>query len=356
MKYAIALIVACFVCQPALSQDRRQASCMGILDRINYNYLKKSSMAQQYALNKANFCSAEYDKASEAQKANIEASYELFSASGGMTSDKIREKQKSECNSQYGEFWYNQADASEQRIAVVEALETVNKCIELSISEKLDIETTISQDNGQVDINLKWNEGVPLVVKYAGPQPWNAVPCYINGVEVGSADQLSTTIAPVTEWSFSCRRNVEKKDINGEPVECVSPFNIVINTDKVSTSIPIPRACETDYLLSKAKQVDEAVTTLRNELNKARSDLDVLSAAHDVTLRLAREASASIGAERSAVQQIIANSAVGCPAGFTDKGKIGVLMAIDSYQNNLGEGGIFGGEWRWTHPKLCQRN
>jgi DNA-binding FrmR family transcriptional regulator len=343
---------------PTAVAAQEQAACIGILDRVNYNFLRSSSSDQQYALSKANLCSAEYDKATASQKANIEASYKFFSASGAASADAIRERQKTECESRYGEFWYARANLSEQRVAVIEALDTVSRCIELSQAKKLAIRTTISQDNRQIDVVLRWNDGSPLRVRYAGPQPWNALKCYVAGLEVKSEKDLTATLQPLTEWTFTCIRSATEESISQEKIQCFRPFNISISTDRVSESLAIPRHCETDYLLSRAAKVDAQVKALSSELEQAKGALSALQQAHAVTAQVAGSASAAIGAERAAIKHIFASQHTGgCPAGFTDKGFVGLIMHNDVYAaNNMGGGGAFNEGWTWTHPKLCQRN
>jgi hypothetical protein len=279
MRVKISIVISfAVVVGPAVGQEQ-QTACIGILDRVNYNFLKKSSSDQQYALTKANLCSAEYDVATEAQKANIDASYKLFSGAGGASREQIKERQKSECSGHYGEHWYRQANLSEQRIAVTEALDTVSKCIALSQSKNLKISTVISGDNKQIDFVLRWKDGTPLKVHYAGPQPWDDLKCYVNGIGVAGPGDLSASIAPVAEWAFSCKREVTDEDIGGEKVKCMKPFNVVINTDKVSESIPVPRYCDRDYNLSMADKIQQTVDELSGDIRSTRSELANLSKA-----------------------------------------------------------------------------
>jgi hypothetical protein len=326
-----------------------QAFCLGILDRVNYNLLRSSSAQAQQTINKANLCSAEYDRASQSQKANIEVGYKLFTGSASQSADEVKEHQKQMCESKYGEYWYSQSASSEQRVAVIEALQSVDRCIELSRKNKLDISTTISEDNKDVNFVIKWNDTGTLRINYAGPSPWNAAQCYVKGIPVQRASDLSTQLQSVTGWTFSCKRQSKAVTINQETINCVEPMIVSIDTDRVAESIIIPRACDADYLISRAKQVEDKVEKLSKDIEESRSKLAALAA----TTQLFKE---NNDADRKAVSYIFIKENE-CPAGWSKIGRSGFLVETGAKAVAFGPGGPYGaGEWTWTHPILCRRN
>lgn len=345
------LLVTSILSGPSLAQTSNDSTaCIGILDRVNYNNVRNLSSTQQYDLNIAYLCSAEYEKANSGQRTNIEAGFKALTGSFGQSSSSYTEKQKEMCSGHFGEYWFQRSNLTEQRIAVSEALDTVAKCVSIAQQKKLIISTTISQDNSQIDFVLRWKEGGSLKLKYAGPQPWNAMKCYVNGVVVDKPSDLSTTLAPVTDWVFSCKREMKARTVGGEIVNCFSPFNVVINTDKISDSIPVPGYCDRDYLLNRAAQVDAMVSELSKKISDVQLDQkDTRSQLSSVQVGL--------GIEQAALRYTFVRYGAECPAGFHRVGMWGVLTFKNWPGGDFGgDGGGFNPDFKWGHPWVCERN
>jgi hypothetical protein len=80
-------------------------------------------------LNTANLCSAEYDKATNEQQAQIEASYGLFSGGAKGSSQQVREMQKERCESKYGSEWRNRITSTEVERVSQTGADVVKACI-----------------------------------------------------------------------------------------------------------------------------------------------------------------------------------------------------------------------------------
>ena len=112
------------------STSLKAEDCTDLARVIARESNKFGDSSQIEKLSKANFCSSKYSTATNEQKAQIEASYNLFSGSAAGSSSQIETKQDSECGGKYGTYWSNQITSIEiQKISAIGS-DVVRACIQ----------------------------------------------------------------------------------------------------------------------------------------------------------------------------------------------------------------------------------
>lgn len=241
-----------------------QQLCEAIIRSANYDEFSQTSKEQRYQLQRANFCIAEYSKADQSQQAQISASYGLFSGGAGATNTNISETQRNVCQNHYGEFWFNQEGFSDQRIVSLAAMDTVKACID-AFGKSLTVEPTFGEDESSVVIAIHWG-GLGNLTLNRVIHSNEYVHCSIDGADVDNLKGKSTIIEASSSKAVSCSRSKITERIAGENVSCYPPAQIAIDTKAAVVPINLFRHCDTDYLISKAQEVEKKVSTLEARL------------------------------------------------------------------------------------------
>lgn len=243
-----------------------QQVCEAILKSANYNQYHSLAQNQQYSLQKANFCLAEYEKASSEQRAQVEASYKLFSGGASGSSAQVSERQKQECDSKYGEYWFNQLGLQSQKVVSDKAMETVARCVE-ALRLGLRVVPTLSEDEKVIIVALTWMAARELPFRGIVRAPDTAVSCYLDGRDTDAAGLFTRrAIKPGASVVFKCERKPTIETISGERVECLPPALIAIDVLESPITLNLFRKCSTDFLLARAREVEASVAALRAEL------------------------------------------------------------------------------------------
>lgn len=264
------------------SQANAQQICEAIIKAANYNQYRSVSQSQQYALQKANFCLAEYDKASTEQKTQIEAAGKGFGISlGGGKSEgtqQISERQRQECHGQYGEYWFSQLGTIDQKVVSDKALSTVADCLR-AYAAGLRIEPNFSETERVLSISLNWVRPTPLKVRAIKVAPESVASCkFKKDGATSNATTEEAEILPGGTLTVICERIPQPINISGETVTCYPDGLIVLDTTENPTSINLFRRCDTDFLLSRAKAVDAEIGRLRAQLIELRQYSDKINA------------------------------------------------------------------------------
>jgi len=261
-----------------IGQADAQSVCESILKSANYNQYQSVAQNQQYSLQKANFCLAEYDKATSEQRAQIEASYKLFSAGAAGSTAQVRERQKQECSNNYGEYWFNQLGLVSQKVVSDKAMDTVAQCIK-ALGSGLRVEPTFSETEDALTVSLTWTRSSDLPFRGIIRSPSDNVICRLDNKETDKPGLFTgRVIKPGTSQTFSCERKTRSETIAGEKVNCLPAALIAIDVLESPVTINLFRRCETDYLASRATQVEAAVQVLRSELGALRNESGTRSA------------------------------------------------------------------------------
>jgi hypothetical protein len=108
LRRAVFISLALYPLQIAKAQE-----CRDLAVQIGRDYDKYADASQVEAIKIANLCSSHYETATSEQRAQIEASYELFSGGASGSSTQIKALQDQKCQNQFGGFWSNRVTASE---------------------------------------------------------------------------------------------------------------------------------------------------------------------------------------------------------------------------------------------------
>lgn len=343
------VLIAIAACGEALSLNSyAQAVCGEILRSANYNQYQSVSQNQQYSLQKANFCLAEYEKSSSEQKAQIEASYKLFSGGASGSSQQIKERQHQECDSKYGEYWFSQLGLTSQKIVSDKAMDTVSKCL-TALSQGLKVEPTFTENEEALSVSLTWTRSTDLPFKAVVLAPSTSIRCKIDGKYTDAADAfLNRVIKPGTSTTFSCERSPSTEVISGEKIKCLPPALVAIDVLESPVTLNLFRRCETDYLTSRANEVDRKVRQINEQVISIQNGLKTNS---DRTIALETSSSR----ELSALRYTIVPGGSACPSGWSRSGSIGWIMLNKEYDATLGRGAAHVPDWTWVHPTLCKR-
>ncbi|WP_139342627.1 hypothetical protein [Methylobacterium radiotolerans] len=126
VKSLLAVLVPLLFISPVAVKSQECTDLARVIARESERFADKN---QVDILNTANLCSAEYDKATNEQQAQIEASYGLFSGGAKGSSQQVREMQKQRCESKYGSEWRNRVTSNEiQRVSQTGA-DVVKACL-----------------------------------------------------------------------------------------------------------------------------------------------------------------------------------------------------------------------------------
>lgn len=273
MKKIIAIGIPLFFFSHSVSAQT-QSMCEAILKSANYNQFQSVSQNQQYSLRKANFCLEEYEKASNEQKAQIEASYkQLFSANASGSAVQLKERQKQECDSKYGEFWFNQLGLISQKIVSDKAMDTVAQCI-AALAAGLRVTPTLTESERAMSVSLTWTHRTKLPFRGIYLAPSTNISCKLDGKDINTPDLFKNrTIKPGTSVTFTCERTAKTENISGENVECLPEALVAIDVLENPVTLNLFRRCETDYLLSRAAEVDKKVADMEKRLAETTKTL-----------------------------------------------------------------------------------
>ena len=113
-----------------LPSDVRAQECVDLARVMSRETERSASKSQINIVKKANFCSSKYEGSSNTQKAQIEASYGLFSGGASGSAQQISQKQEQECGGQFGSYWSDQVNSSDfDRVSQVGA-DVIRGCLQ----------------------------------------------------------------------------------------------------------------------------------------------------------------------------------------------------------------------------------
>jgi uncharacterized protein YcfL len=332
--------------------------CASYLQWVNYDVKSTLNQTQQYNLNKANFCSYEYDKATQAQQAQISASYEAFSGNASGSSSNLSEKQKQLCQDHYGEYWFNQLGIQTEKNVSDRAIDAVNHCID---AENLGLKTTFvaSGDATAITISGKWGGSAGTAIRGVVRNPAKDIQCITSDGK--STDSIATSwsgkkLMPNDSIVISCTRSYVDDVVNGEKVSCLPDGQVTLDVAGAPYTVNFFRRCKTDFLLSKAKQVDDKVSGLETKLNSLQA---TVSANQQTETSDRQQIGGRVSALEGASRFIFTTTAGNCPQGwkYLARSLIGAMPADLSAANAAGmdTAAVSIGGYNAVHPVLCQK-
>lgn len=186
-----------------VASDTASASeCSEIAKQLALDTTKSSDSIQVNSVNQARFCQAQYSKATQAQKAEIEAAYGLISGGSNNSSSNIDEEQKSICKDNYGFYWYNQISSLDAKRVSEAGASLVKACFDQKSFRVTDV---------------SFNEAaLTAVFSYGGP----------GSIKIGEARVVPNAIATCTATlegeSFSSLKNLTGRKINSGSTSTIS--------------------------------------------------------------------------------------------------------------------------------------
>ncbi len=266
MKYFWILTLTLFI-----SDAYAQNVCEALLKSANYNQYQTISQNQRYELDKANFCMAEYDKATISQKAQIEASYKLFDIGGSSGTTNISEKQHQECGGTYGEIWFNKLGLQTQKTVSDAAMNAFTKCVD-AYKAGLQVEPTFTPSENAVSVSVKWTNAGDLEFSGLRKNPSANVKCKIDGRDSDSPGLFKNRVIHAGGYVlFTCERQEVEQLVLGEKVKCLPETLISIDVSQYPVTIPMYKRCDKDYLISRANKVDKEVSELNTRVEKLQA-------------------------------------------------------------------------------------
>lgn len=149
--------------------------CTDLARVISRESEKTGNSSQIQTLNKAQLCSAKYENSTTDQRAQIEASYGLFSGGASGSSAQVHQLQEQQCQGEYGSYWSNQISSNElQRVSSVGA-DVVRACLQ-------------SRSFRLVNLTIQ-NESITASFRYGGERETT-----INGVIVSPPDAAKCSV------------------------------------------------------------------------------------------------------------------------------------------------------------------
>lgn len=316
----------------ALHQSASGQECENViaLSKTRSVTVSDQSTVEQHA---ANFCN-EYAKASGSSSAtNFGASYKFLAASFGQSNASAEQVASRYCSA--NQTFKSANDAYKQYVEAISpnSYNAYSQCISMSQrSVRFNIDpASILPDEFTLSVSFASDVAESKSANFAYSAPkgvscnWDATK--ENSITVNSG---ATEILKCSRDAFNKRAYVTivRKDggnsmtlpwpaygADGVPVDQVS------NLDAKITE-----------LSGKLEQLTSAVKNLQNESPRMKADIAALLSSRKL---------------------LLVRRGDDCPAGSRLLGDAGIIMPIGQYANNVGEGGGFNEEWRWTHPRLC---
>jgi hypothetical protein len=254
------------------------AGCEDILRYINYDTNRNYSSLTSEQINDASFCSADYRSASKSERAQIEASYKLFSGSAGADSQQIETTQSTRCGSKFGSAFLQTIGVAETNIVSARAVSALEACynsaalqlVGLSTSPNYFLATFRWNGNGAIrvagfDVSKLANGTTPVANCRIGANGLLTVP---NGFTL-RAGQVAT---------LACDRVAQTRQVaDGTTLIEYPEGQVALVTNASSISIPLVRVADwtspiqrISQLESKVQELKTADTALHQEIGAIR--------------------------------------------------------------------------------------
>lgn len=178
------------------------------------------------------------------------------------------------------------------------------------------------------------------------------------GVDSASAKQgefaFSAASGVACAWDSTDEKSVKLASGSTEMLKCSRSdyskraYVMVARKDGPSQPMTLPWPAYTDEGIPviTVSEIQLALTAVSQEADRLKAQVVTLQ--QELNARSVENANAVRARKMTFVR-----SSENCPEGARRLGTLGVLMHTSDYANNVGQGGHYGGDWRWTHPILC---
>ncbi|CAO4176017.1 hypothetical protein [Methylorubrum populi] len=245
--------------------------CVDLATTIGKNYSNYLSVDQQKVVQKADLCSENYEFASSAKRAQLEASYKVFSGSASASGDEVRNSQSRECDKKFGDFWRNQITSTEGRNVSAEGASVISQCLALT-NDALNPILTMAEKGREVTFSVQYKPNVSgdIKINMFGPSDLEYNKCVVTspaGVkDVKKLDDVAQSLAPTQGISMNCKRDARTREINGVKYKCTDESIFTIATSGPVKSIKIPRICDETIMPSRADDLQSQLDKLKKSI------------------------------------------------------------------------------------------
>lgn len=218
-------------------------------------------------LNTANLCSSEYENATSEQRAQIEASYGLFSGGAKGSSQQIKEMQKSRCESKYGREWRDRVTSTEIQKVSQTGADVVKACLN-SRSFRL-IDLTIADE--AIAASFRYNGAGETVLNGIIITPSDIAKCSVlhNGKTISNLSEIpGTTLKSGETIALDCNRTAT--DV-GEGRNSFRGGLIGIATSAEVAQVPLISYSSPPIYKSTAESLSKQIKSLQEELSSVRT-------------------------------------------------------------------------------------
>jgi hypothetical protein len=254
LRYAMVLM-------SALPLQVGAQECVDLARVMSREVQKSASQNQIDIVKKASFCSSKYELASSDQRAQIQASYELFSGGASGSSQQISEKQEQECGGQYGSYWASQINSDEvNRVSTVGA-DVVRACLQ---QQSFRLHSLEIQGDGIV-ASFTNGAASPATINSIAVVPEEVATCSasydgpaVNNISGFHGQQLKEN----HELSLHCTR---KFQIEGN-VKHYPGGIIAVSTQQLTASVPLVEYAQPPITATAAEAINTEINSLKTSI------------------------------------------------------------------------------------------
>lgn len=267
LRQAIALVLVFYSYQLASAEE-----CSDLAAQIGRDYDKYGDSSQVESIKKANLCAAHYETATSEQRAQIEASYKLFSGNASGSSNQIRAMQDEKCESQFGSYWSSRVTSSElNRVSSVGA-DVVRDCL----NQKSFRLTSLQTSGDAVTAVFRYGGLDQIILNGVVIAPSNVAQCsalYGGAVQSDLGKISNTKLKPNETLTLQCTRKYNTIPTNQKHYE---GGIIGVSTNADSPMIPIVGYDAPIIATKAADELKAAVSTISTDLQKTDGKLSGL--------------------------------------------------------------------------------
>lgn len=250
-----------------ITSAQAQEVCVDLAKAIVFNQSSSFSLDEQRDINRADLCIEEYKKDESARSKKIEASYKFFSAGAAGSDSQIREEQKKQCESKFGDFWSKSIRSNAARVASVDALAVIDECVKMN-SVGLRPRMTLSSDGKEFGLILTWQSPMTgdLKIEHVGPRDFTGYKCSAQSgpdgafKSVASSSDVRTTIGTNRSFSMGCERPQYSQVIDGESIACYRETLVHVVTNGPAATLKIPQTCVPTMPGQRASKIEQRIT------------------------------------------------------------------------------------------------
>ena len=310
----------------AVSTPLQAQECVELAKAIAVETAKFSDRSQVSAQQKADLCISEYDSSSSERKGTIELSYKVASGKGEYSQADVAVWQKTECGSNFGSYWSDQAKSSEVKAISAVGASVISDCLN---QQKFRI-VNISSTGNAISATFANYSVSDLKLIAAEVAPAEVATCTGNGEQIANVkgadvERNHTFQVVCTRIGVSDPKDGRIK-YNGGLVSVATPIG--------AASIPLVEYYDPDLDRATAASLGTQVQSLEKQLAEARKTLGEVATKTD---GLAKKLSETLITTTSApAKASLANYQWTKPRmfSFCEKDEVVVGVEIEGESNN----------------------